>query len=109
MTNHHRERIAALRHRLPVGMGRAAALAPSGKAAGNSTWRRRRLRVHRAHPGGRLAGGQAMVEVLVVTLVVVAGFWGLGWTEGGNGVVTLLLEALRDWHQRFAAALALPV
>lgn len=53
--------------------------------------------------------GQAAVEVLLLTMVLIAGFWGVGWMQGDSGVLAMLLDALRGWHQRFAATLALPV
>lgn len=58
-------------------------------------------------PSGRT--GQAAWEALLVTLVLVAGFWGVGWASGGDGVIALLLDAMRAWHHRYATVLALPV
>lgn len=58
---------------------------------------------------GQRQGGQAAVEVAMVTLVLVAGFWGIGWLQGEGGVVSLLIEGLHRWHQRFASLLALPL
>ncbi len=52
--------------------------------------------------------GQAAVETLIVTLVLIAGFWGVGWLQGEHGAVARLVDALLGWHQRFAAALAVP-
>lgn len=62
-------------------------------------------------PRPRLSGyaGQAAWEVVLVTLVLVAGFWGVGWAAGGEGVVALLLDAVRSWQQRYATVLALPI
>ena len=58
----------------------------------------------------REQGGQAAVEAAVVTLVVVAGFWGIGWLQGeGGGVLALLIDGLHRWHHRFASLLALPL
>lgn len=54
--------------------------------------------------------GQAAVEAAVITLVVVAGFWGVGWLQGeGGGVLALLIDGLHRWHHRFASLLALPL
>lgn len=53
--------------------------------------------------------GQAMYESILLTIALVAGMWGWRWMAGGNGMVAVLLEAMRDWHGRFAALLALPV
>ena len=58
---------------------------------------------------GRRQCGQAAVEMVVVTLVLVAGFWGIGWWQGEGGVVSLLINGLHTWHQRFASLLALPL
>lgn len=54
-------------------------------------------------------GGQAAVEAAIVTLVVVAGFWGIGWLQGESGVLALLIDGLHRWHHRFASLLALPL
>lgn len=54
-------------------------------------------------------GGQAAVEAAIVTLVVVAGFWGVGWLQGEGGVLALLVDGLHRWHHRFASLLALPL
>lgn len=66
-----------------------------------------------AEPAIRIAGmtqsGQAAVEVAVITLVIVAGFWGIGWLQGEGGVLALLIDGLHRWHQRFASLLALPL
>lgn len=61
--------------------------------------------------GDRLAqcAGQAVWEVLLVTAVLVAGFWGLNWATGGEGVVAQLLDALHGWQHRHATILALPI
>ena len=58
---------------------------------------------------GRQQGGQAALEVALVTLLIVAGFWGMGWVQGDGGVVTQLINGLRQWHHRFASLLALPL
>lgn len=56
------------------------------------------------------ARGQAALETLLITLLLVIGIWGVGaWRGEGDGVMAQLLGALRLWHQRFAATLALPV
>jgi len=53
--------------------------------------------------------GQAAMEAALVTLVVVAGFWGIGWLQGEGGVLALLIDGLHRWHHRFASLLALPL
>lgn len=53
--------------------------------------------------------GQSVTETLLITLVLVAGFWGYGWMRGEQGLVALLVSALMTWHQRFSSLLALPV
>jgi hypothetical protein len=53
--------------------------------------------------------GQAAMEAAVVTLVVVAGFWGIGWLQGEGGVLAQLIDGLHRWHHRFASLLALPL
>jgi hypothetical protein len=53
--------------------------------------------------------GQAAVEAALITLVVIAGFWGIGWLQGEGGVLALLIDGLHRWHHRFASLLALPL
>jgi len=53
--------------------------------------------------------GQAAFETLAITLILVAGFWGLRWMHGEGGALAVLVQALRLWHERFANLLAIPV
>jgi hypothetical protein len=52
--------------------------------------------------------GQAAMECLIVTVLLV-GLTGAGMFGEGGGLLGWLLEALRGFHGRFAATLALPL
>ncbi|VCU71577.1 hypothetical protein PIGHUM_03662 [Pigmentiphaga humi] len=50
--------------------------------------------------------GQSAVEYLVVVVLML----GIGgWMGGGGGLLETVLQALRGFHFRFAAVLALPL
>lgn len=51
--------------------------------------------------------GQSVVEVLVITVVLLGVFWGLG--GAGGGVLAVLLSAMQRALTQFANILALPV
>lgn len=56
----------------------------------------------------RTQRGQSAVEYLVVVTLVI-GLAGVGWLGEGGGLLGWLLDALRGFHYRFAASLALPL
>ena len=56
----------------------------------------------------RMQRGQAAAEYLVVTLLLV-GVAGSSWFGKDLGVLGLVLDALRSFHHRFAASLAMPL
>ncbi|GAA4336422.1 hypothetical protein GCM10023144_30710 [Pigmentiphaga soli] len=53
--------------------------------------------------------GQAMIEYLVLVAALVAGLAAVGLYGDDGGLAGRLVEALRGFHLRFAAALAWPV
>lgn len=57
----------------------------------------------------RAESGQALYESLLLTVVLVAGVWGWNWMTDGEGLIAVLMNAMRLWHTRFAAVLAIPV
>ncbi len=56
----------------------------------------------------RYQRGQSAIEYLVVVTLVL-GLAGSGWLGEGGGLLGWLLDALRGFHHRFAASLALPL
>lgn len=55
----------------------------------------------------RLASGQAMVEYLVASAIVIALI--AVPVQGGSSAIELLLEAIRTAYHRFLAAVSLPM